>query len=180
MYQNDRLCQIITFSHEFFFFFWIQTKCQNSEKVIQTNLGGLFFCPKITTFLKIKLLVSKTFCQTKCPISDKLSDRFSFGFRQLIALPALYPNVVSGAVNGYKMTLIVNHSDFRGCAAWIFCSLCRDSFPDWTSILFWCPKPNSTVSRDHKEVKDFSLGGRNTRWEAWTLDSALLNSQYWP
>ena len=96
-----------------FFFFWIQTKCQNSEKVIQTNLGGLFFYPKITTFLKIKLLVSKTLCQTKCPITATLSDRFSFGFRQLIALPALYPNAVSGAVNGYRMTLIVNHSDFK-------------------------------------------------------------------
>ena len=96
-----------------FFLLLDSDKMSEFRKSNSDKSRRFIFCPKITTFLKIKLLVSKTFCQTKCPISDKLSDRFSFGFRQLIALPALYPNAVSGAVNGYKMTLIVNHSDFK-------------------------------------------------------------------
>ena len=55
------------------------------------QISEVFFCwPKITTFLKIKLLVSNFFCQTKCQNSDKLSNRSLVGFRQLIALPALH------------------------------------------------------------------------------------------
>ena len=52
-------------NYNFCLLFQFRQKCQNSEKVIQTNLGGFFinilFWPKITTFLKIKLLVPTFF-----------------------------------------------------------------------------------------------------------------------
>ena len=64
-----------------------------SEKVIQTDLGGFFFLlPKITTFLKIKLLVSN-FVATSfslvharsylTPPATPMEFDFKFGDRQI-------------------------------------------------------------------------------------------------
>ena len=73
-----------------FSFLVIQTKCQNSEKVIQTNLGGFFFLlaqnnhvPQNQTF-GFKFLLSDKVSEFKQTVRQVPS------WIQTIALPALY------------------------------------------------------------------------------------------
>ena len=73
-----------------FSFLVIQTKCQNSEKAIQTNLGGFFFLlaqnnhvPQNQTF-GFKFLLSDKVSEFKQTVRQVPS------WIQTIALPALY------------------------------------------------------------------------------------------
>ena len=93
--------------------FWFQLFLYfcNSDKVSEFRKSNsdksrrIYFCwPKITTFLKIKLLVSKRiwFCQTKYKVSEiRQTVRQVLSGIQTISLPALYRSVdlVCGSIH---------------------------------------------------------------------------------
>ena len=143
----------------------------------QISEGSSFCWPKITTFLKIKLLVSNFFCQTKCQNSNRLSDRSLVGFRQLPWRPS---TEVLGLVfegpripkSGYILHVRLQVGCIYDCppkepmahAATLAINFCghraqgRDVIswpraPLWcTPDLFWHPPPSGCTIRWYHEL----------------------------
>lgn len=92
-------------------------------------------------------------------------------FLLLLLIKSYY---VHGKVS--EMTLMVNHNDFKVALNGISAHGAGTAFRLELACLF---NAENQILLFRKAQK-VSQNTKHTRWEAWTLDIALLNRQHWP